>query len=632
MASGSPTSLPEFHKAEVDLAGLMKVLGEHLYSTPLVAVRELIQNAHDALARRRSEDAAGDYQPRIDVTVHATSKTICISDNGAGLTDEEIRRYLATVGTGYTRQLREAGGAASDELIGMFGLGFLSAFVVADKTTVTTCSYQTPGAVWVYSSRTGETYTIAAAPAGTSMAVGTQVELVLKPAHHALADADVLRAVLRKYCALLPIPVYLGGESVAINAVAPPWRTQAQADAAPASELALRKARLAFVAPFEPTFEPICTLPIGKNDADVAGLLWIQDGSTYGNADNRNLHVYVRGMMLDDDARDLLPRWAGFVGGVIESSRLVPTASREDLQRDAAWDGAAAALRLTLVSALRGLATREPETWRRVCLYHNEALLGAALADDELFELLRDQLTVPTTEGDLPVKTIFARGGNRAFVSLAVRGGFEETLFRAQKIPVVAGRRYAAASFCERHAQGAGGTVVRLGTKEGNATVFRRVEGEPGWREALQAMLGSEHTELVLAKFEPVDIPLVVVVDRDAELKAALEHDDADKRLGAGVLALARKFTAGIKTANASLYVNVASPAIARLMAACAAGAAPSALRAHPAAALLRGLATLTSGSGEAGGTGTGAGESFLAAYRAVAVAVDSLMMVDTSN
>ena len=111
--------MSELHSASVDLAGLLTVLGENLYSTPDVALRELVQNAHDSCNRRRIEQ--GPFEPRIDLATNNGKLTV--SDNGSGLTHQEIIDYLATVGAGYTRLLKNAG--KSEDLIGQFGLGFL---------------------------------------------------------------------------------------------------------------------------------------------------------------------------------------------------------------------------------------------------------------------------------------------------------------------------------------------------------------------------------------------------------------------------------------------------------------------------------------------------------------------------
>ena len=92
-------STPEILPTQVDLFGLMTVLGEHLYSTPFVALRELVQNAHDSCVRRRIEQGP-DFPAELRVTGDPTAGTLEVSDSGAGLTRDEIVRYLATVGAG----------------------------------------------------------------------------------------------------------------------------------------------------------------------------------------------------------------------------------------------------------------------------------------------------------------------------------------------------------------------------------------------------------------------------------------------------------------------------------------------------------------------------------------------------
>jgi molecular chaperone HtpG len=306
--------------------------------------------------------------------------------------------------------------------------------------------------------------------------------------------------------------------------------------------------------------------------------------------------VFVRGMLLDDDARELLPAWTGFIGGVIESDRLTPTASREDLQRDEHWNHAARALAQSVVEGLEFVAKREPEAWRRILLRHNEALLGAALCDDRLFELLADELTVPTSEGDLPVRTVLRRGDKKAYVSLSTRGGFEEMLFRALKVPIIAGTRYGALAFAERYCQARGGSVLQLGTQEGDRQIFRRADLDAEARAFLTEHLVRSGQELVPARFAPKEVPLVVVPDREAEMKARLESDEADKRIAAGALGLARLYTSTIAgRATAHLYVNLDSPAIVALLAA-------RGRDVGPAVKLLRALGALMTGAGEDAG------------------------------
>ncbi|MCA9660271.1 MAG: ATP-binding protein [Myxococcales bacterium] len=596
-ATGPSRPINKIRQTKVDLGGLMMVLADHLYSTPAVALRELVQNAHDS-CRRRELEAGSDFDARITVEVDAAARTLVIEDNGAGLTDDEIDRYLATVGSGYTRRLREAGvGGSASELIGYFGLGFLSAFVIAERVEVWTASYQDPARAWRFASRSGQSYTVEPAEARP---IGSRVTLFLSPKHATFADARAIRGLLRRYCCLLAVPIHFpqgSDDGAAINAEPPPWR-----EAEERSELRRRTLEREFAARFAGGLGPLCTLPLRNRGAgpgsDVRGLLWIHEATTYGSNDNRQIAVFVRGMLIDPDERDLLPRWAGFVGAVVESDALAPTASREDLQRDEAYAAAQAAIHDALIDGLATLARREPGTWRRVLLRHNEALLGAAISDPRLFDLLADELTVPTTQGDLAVATVLRRGGGKIHVSRAERGGFEELLFRALKVPVVVGTRYGALPFCREYIErsGRGGKLVILGSGDSEDELFERVDDVlPAVRARLEAALGGRDYELILARFAPPYLPFVGVPDREVELKRRIESDKADARIGAAVLSLARRFTQQVEERPPlRVYVNAGCPAIAALL------AAPKE-RGARAAALLRPLLALLSETDDSG-------------------------------
>ncbi len=553
-----PMSTPELHKTEVDLDGLMRVLGQHLYSTPNVVVRELVQNAHDSCVRRAHEQPQGAPRPKITVRSDPEQGWLHVEDNGAGLTREEIQTYLATVGRGRTRELREDG---ADGLIGLFGLGFLSTYVVAERTDVWTCSHTDPEQAWRFSSRSGHQYTIEEAERREP---GTRVSLQLKEANAALAKPRALQALLEKYCSLLTIPLELVGAGDLVNAEAPPWRSPQT------HPVRRRKQAMAFAERYERRFAPLCTLEIhddgsGPAGARVEGMLWIQDGQSYGSADNRNVSVFVRGMMVDDDARHLLPEWASFVGAIVESDQLVPTASREDLQRDAAYAYARATLAASLMTGLATLAQDEPHTWRRVVRRHNEAMLGCSLAEPALFDLVADELTVPTSMGDLDLRTVLRRSGGTVYVSQSERPGVESLLYRARDIPVVLGRRYGALGFVHRFCDARGGSVHLIG--DGADERLLGVVADDELDPRLAQWFGGDELDVLGGRFEPTTLPFVALVDRQQELKARIEDDEADAALGAATLALARSFTQTIrKRATGLLYVNLSSPAVQALL------------------------------------------------------------------
>ncbi|WP_258203763.1 ATP-binding protein [Escherichia marmotae] len=547
------------YSTEVNLNGLIEVLSKHLYSTPVVAVRELVQNGHDAIVRRRIEQPDAPKDNLIRVVADVAKSTITISDTGAGLTESEIHGFLATVGVGYTRMLRQQDDDTG--LIGMFGLGFLSAFVLAKEVTVLTTSWQTPDQSWKYHSTDGQKYTVT--PHQNS-APGTQVILTLKEEYSHLASNNLLNRVLSRYCILLHEPVYVGDASEPVNKLQPPWREVAPEGVTMHRALVQRK-NLAFAAQFESSFEPICTIPVvPAGMSDAVGILWIQDGATYGTSDNRNLSLFLRGMLLDDEARELLPPWAGFIGGVIESSKLTPTASREDLQRDETWVAVQEALKESLISGLSDLAQNQPEIWRRVLMRHNEALLGAALCDDRLFDLLKDRLQVPTSKGALLAKDL--RINKSIHILLSRDGGFEEMLFHILQRPVARGDRYAVVPFLRRWALLYHCRIIEVGTQTGNEQLFSLAELPEEQVAYLEEQL-CDGEQLIISRFEPAVLPLVVTPDREAELKQILEQDDADKRISTAALMLARQFTSQIqKTKTSSLYINLNNPCVMQLV------------------------------------------------------------------
>ena len=566
----------ELRHADVDHQGLLTVLGAHLYSSPLVAVRELIQNAHDSIHRRRleasrleaSREDEVDDPARIDVIALPGPRTLTIRDNGAGLTREEIDRYLATIGAGYTRVLRAETGEGS--LIGAFGLGFLSAYVVSEQVEVITTSQSTPDQTWRFLSRDGLRYAVTAVE-GPPRPVGTEVILHLEAGRSELADPAFVGELLRRYCCLLPLPVFAPER---VNGEGVPWREP------PGEEHPARRHKrlLAVAERFQPHFGPLCAFEVHPTeDLVVRGVLWVQDANTWGSQDNRHASLFVRGMFISDEVRALLPDWAGFCGGVVECDALVPTASREDVQRDATFQAVQGHLAEALIAGLCALPQARPEAWRRVHLRHNEALRGAALVDPRLFEALGPQLTVPTSEGDLTMGELLAREA-QVHINLG-EDDYELVLHKALGRPVVNGTRYAAQGFARRWAERHGHPVLLLGTELGNRSLFPKAFLPRAHQARLEGWFAEEQLGVVPTRFAPASLPLVLIPDRDALLKQLIEEDEADKRLSQGILGLARRFTAQIEEGPpAHLYVNLDSPVIQGLLAAPEASAAAAAV------------------------------------------------------
>jgi molecular chaperone HtpG len=207
-------------KMRASFQGLVRVLAKSLYPEPDVFVRELLQNAHDSIQFRRLDEPELPGEIRIDVDESA--HTLSFSDNGAGMDQPEIENFLSVIGnTGTGSRAQEL--AARDvavATIGQFGIGLLSAFVVAERIDVYT---RKPGAArtWHWTNYGGEDYELVALPADAQPS-GTRAAVTLAPNQTAFLDGRRIRQIVRRYADLLPFPILLNGFGP-INAVNAPW-------------------------------------------------------------------------------------------------------------------------------------------------------------------------------------------------------------------------------------------------------------------------------------------------------------------------------------------------------------------------------------------------------------------------
>lgn len=546
-----------FQKTAVNLDGLLEVLGKNLYSDSDVAIRELVQNAADACHRHRLEDPGhDDYFVRL--TCKPQSNQLIIEDNGSGLTYEEVIKFLATIGSGYSRVLRNQTG--TEDVVGYFGLGFLTAYIVASKVQISTCSYQSPEKSWKFTSAKGKTYAVAP---DVPRDRGTKVILWLEPEYTNLSNTYFLRGILQKYCCLLPTPIFLNDEVEPVNNLEPPWTLDETISALRRNKLTLEFAHL-----FEPSYEPIAVFPIPQdNEYELKGLLWIQGGSSYASTDNRNLSIFTRNMFITNEDKDLLPRWAGFAGGLIESSFFKPTASRESLQKDKYYKDICDYLRDFLAVSLSTIVSERPETWRRIISRHSQALLGAAISDDRLFETSRDTLKVPTTDGEMTVPELLRRGDGTIYIKPSNSAGHEEILFRARGNPLVKGFLYGAAGFCRKYQEWTGTKVHTFGTEAATSSLLSLAKDvEPSFRALLLFLFENPNFKIELSNFTPEHIPLLIMENHSVVLKNKLEADEADKRISTAALGLARLTTKMEKqTEENTLFINLKNPVIQKL-------------------------------------------------------------------
>jgi len=362
----------------VNFPRLVKLLAEHLYPERGVFVREMIQNAHDSLCRRRAVEPG--HRARIDVLTGA--RTLTFADNGTGLTPDEVRRYLTVFGQSGTDEVRQAmardGRRGLEEMIGQFGIGLLSGFLVADRIVVETRSVKgTSACRWTYD---GGSVSTLEEPIAWEGGAGTRVILMMSRA----ADAALpVRDLVVRYADFLPVAIHVDGSPEPVNAIDAPWHRAHSVEEARMRDYGRFLGRRFSDVPLE-------LVPVDvASPYRVQGVLYISDRRIPDAASGGAVDVYCKRMLVAAGDTGVLPPWASFVRGVIDSPDITITASRCAVQRGTReTEGIRAILSRALLEHLEALAGRDPALFGRILRWHHYHVRRMALEHDEFFDAI----------------------------------------------------------------------------------------------------------------------------------------------------------------------------------------------------------------------------------------------------
>jgi len=406
----SPSQSPR--NFQINLHGIIELLSGHLYSGPQVFVRELLQNAVDALTARTQLDPSWPTGEAGRITLEvwnprAARPTLVVRDDGIGLTEQEVHTFLATIGLSSKRD--EANWDDPTDFIGRFGIGLLSCFVVSEEIVVITKSAKpspprpgeiTPranvGVEW--RGRSDGTYTVRTLDpeSDAALEIGTKVFLTCKPGSEEFFCTNRLIELARDYGSLLPYRIEVIAEGARervtrINPEPPPWR-QIYARPEERDQALLAYGRSVFGIDF------IDVIPLRAEAGEVDGVAFVLPFSP-SLASKRTHRVYLKRMLLSEQADNLLPEWAFFVKCVANANRLKPTASRERFHENADLANARDELGACLKKYLVRLANRDPQRLRRIVELHYLSIKALAIRDDEFYRLVIDWLPFETSMG-----------------------------------------------------------------------------------------------------------------------------------------------------------------------------------------------------------------------------------------
>lgn len=391
---------------EAEISRLLHLLSESLYQNREIAIRELVSNASDALDKRRhasltnSGISADDL--RITITPGKDDRLLTIADNGIGMTHDELVQNLGTIAHSgsleYLQQLQKASDDAADvSLIGQFGVGFYSSFMLAHRVEVRTRSVHEESG-WIWESTGDGSFTIEANE--DQAEPGTEIRLHLKENMDEFTEEARLKFILRKYSTFVPHSVYLGEEHV--NDQPPIWvepkssLTEEQYKGfyeylTHSGQTAKWHLHLSADSPFQ--FHSILYCP--DTNLEKMG---------FGRSEH-GLHLCAKRVLVQNNNRDLLPEYLRFLRGIVDSADLPLNVSREALQDNMVFTKMRKVITKKVLDHLDSLATDDPAAYGDFYREYGPVLREGVGEDfdnrDRLGRLMRFQSTDTTAEDGL---------------------------------------------------------------------------------------------------------------------------------------------------------------------------------------------------------------------------------------
>ncbi|MEU2431246.1 HSP90 family protein [Streptomyces sp. NPDC007861] len=551
-AETTPHSTPSApHTFQVDLRGLVDLLSHHLYSSPKVYLRELLQNAVDAITARRGVEPDAPACVRL----YAEEGRLRVEDSGIGLTESDVHSLLATIG----RSSKRDGDleSARAEFLGQFGIGLLACFVVAAEIRVVSRSARAQGAPPVeWAARDDGSYTVRTLPDSAREEPGTTVYLTARPGSGEWLTEDRVLALARDFGSLLPYDVRVGEE--AVTGLPAPWDRSYPSPAA-------RRVALAGHCHELFGFTPLDSIELDLPLAGVRGVAYVLP-SAVSPAQRAGHRVHLKGMLLTDRADELLPDWAFFVRCVLDTDSLRPTASRESLYADEALAGVRDALGGRIRDWLTGLAAGDPERLARFLSVHHLGVKSLARHDGDMLRTMLPWLPFETTDGRLSLEEFAQRHPVVHFTRTVEEYRQVAPIASAQGIGVVNGGYTYDSELVEALPSVRPGTAVAELDADTVTAHLDMVDPAQelalaGFLSVARATLDPLGCDVSLRSFHPLTVPALHLDDRAArhEQARAEAEEEADD-LWAGILGSLRG-----SAPRARLVLNHLSPLIRRI-------------------------------------------------------------------
>lgn len=405
---------------------LLDLMIHSVYSNRDIFLRELLSNASDALDKRRLELLShpelqeGLSEPLIRIAVSKEERTLSVADNGVGMNREELREYMGTIAKSGTKEflraMNDAGKTASEELIGQFGVGFYSSFMVASRVDVVSRRLGEEGA-WRFSSLGDGTYTIEEA---SREEPGTTVILHLTSPDEQRGDRDytderVIRELVRRYSDFLVYPIVMGlreGEGAEpgdqrLNSGKAIWRR-------PEKEVTDEEYAQLYRHVAHDWSDPLLRVVFSvEGGTEFRGVLFVPGKAPFDLhylPQQQGVQLYIKNVYIMSDCRELVPSWLRFMKGIVDSEDLPLNISREILQEDPLLPVIRKSLTRRVLNVLKKTMSSDREKyerfWKEFGAVLKEALVPQGDHGEDHHDAVLDLCLFPSVSSDKGVLSL----------------------------------------------------------------------------------------------------------------------------------------------------------------------------------------------------------------------------------
>lgn len=388
--------LEEQGQIQIHTENIFPIIKKAVYSGHEVFLRELVSNGVDAISKRRMAAMAGDCtegpEAKIEIRIDREAKTLTISDNGIGMTAEEVKRYINQVAFSSAEDFLEKYKQESDAIIGHFGLGFYSSFMVAKQVELVSRSAREGSEAVRWSCDGSPNFSLEGAERSEP---GTDVILHLMEEELEYIEPSRIRTLITTYCDFLPLEVQLEGETV--NRREAPWR-QSPRDLTDNDYIELYR----YLYPFQG--DPLLWVHLNTDyPYNLQGILFFPKSTGRADWEKGEIRLYCNNVFVSDSIKEVVPRYLLPLRGVIDSPDIPLNVSRSALQTDRRVRSIGGFVAKKVGDRLKQLHREDPkryaEIWESLAPFIKIGAMEDEKFADQVADLVLFGTTAPAQEG-----------------------------------------------------------------------------------------------------------------------------------------------------------------------------------------------------------------------------------------